>query len=318
MSTPESVGRYAGKRIGVLMGGMSSEREISLRSGANIHRALGSLGLESILIDVGRDIARRLSDEKIDIAFLALHGRFGEDGCIQGLLELMGIPYTGSGVLGSSIGMNKLVTKKILRDSDIPVPDTILFRDHGDEETIRKIKSSIGFPVIVKPNGEGSSVGVELVGSSDELRDRLPGYRKQFPDFFAEQYVNGREITVGLLPGEEDVEVLPILELRPKNAFYDFEAKYTQGKTDFLCPAPIAKHREAKIRDYVKSAYRELHLSGVARIDAMLDQDENPWFLEVNTLPGMTDTSDIPAMAKAAGVSMEEVVLRILDDAKAR
>lgn len=305
--------KYAGRRIGVLMGGMSSEREISLRSGSNIHRALTSLGLDAVTIDIGRDAASQIASSGIDIAFLALHGRYGEDGCIQGLLEIMNIPYTGSGVLGSAIGMSKSVTKSILQAAGIPVPASINVDFGNIAGTVRLCGEKLGFPAVLKANAEGSSVGVNLVHSAEELTSALNLAASSFPDSFIEQYIQGREITVGLVGGSGGVRVLPILELRPRKEFYDFEAKYTKGMTEFDIPARIKKEKEEQIRNHVRRAFQVLSCGGVVRIDAMLDKDENPYFLEVNTLPGMTDTSDIPAMAASEGMSMEELCVLILD-----
>ena len=305
--------RFSGKKIAVLMGGMSSEREISLRSGNNVFNALKKLGLDAVPIDVTPKIYNDLEKEKPDVAFIVLHGKFGEDGCVQGLLEIMNIPYTGSGVLGSSIGMNKVITKRILSDNDIPVPADVSI-DWSDLDTcLKKIEDEIGYPAVLKPVSEGSSIGVQLIKDAPALRKALGNYREQYPQAFVEQYVRGRELTVGLIGKGDSVTVLPIMALEPKSEFYDFEAKYTKGKTDFEIPARMSKETEELVRFYSIKAFNELHLGGVARVDVILDAEENPYFLEANTIPGMTDTSDIPAMAKAAGMSYEDIVATILD-----
>jgi D-alanine-D-alanine ligase len=305
--------KYKDKNIAVLLGGLSSEREISIRSGTNVFNALKKLGLNCITIDVDRNIASRLLEEKIDIAVVMLHGKYGEDGCIQGLLEVMGIPYTGPGVLCSAIGMNKRITKKILKTSGIPVPSYVDVDFSNLDKTVEEA-SKFGFPLIVKPNTEGSSIGVKKVSSKNELKETLENY--EYKDCFIEKFIDGKEITVGSILTKYEYIELPFLGLLPQNEFYDFEAKYTKGKTIMELPARVSKKTEEKIRNYLKTAFYDLNIYGVARFDLILDNEENPFFLEVNTLPGMTETSDIPAMAKAAGMSFEELVLYILRSAE--
>ena len=307
------ISRYTNKTIGVLMGGMSSEREISLRSGANVFRALQSLGLRAVQIDVGRDIASRLVSEKIDIAFIALHGTYGEDGCIQGLLEILGIPYTGSGVAASAIAMDKMLTKKIWSMSGVPVPVSVEIDAAHPDTSIRAVGEKLGYPVVLKPISEGSSVGVELVKSQDELRAHIAEYSRKYRYSFAEQYISGKELTVGILDDGVSVTALPILELRPKNEFYDFEAKYTKGMTDFVIPAEIPAEAAKNIQDTTKLAFSELGLKGFARIDVMLEPGGDFYYLEANSLPGLTDTSDIPAMAREVGMDMPQLAKKILD-----
>ncbi|NPV02368.1 MAG: D-alanine--D-alanine ligase [Brevinematales bacterium] len=307
------ISRYTNKTIGVLMGGMSSEREISLRSGANVLRALQSLGLRAVQIDVGRDIASRLVSEKIDIAFIALHGTYGEDGCIQGLLEILGIPYTGSGVAASAIAMDKMLTKKIWSMSGVPVPGSVEIDAAHPDTSIRAVGEKLGYPVVLKPISEGSSVGVELVKSQDDLRAHIAEYSRKYRYSFAEQYISGKELTVGILDDGVSVTALPILELRPKNEFYDFEAKYTKGMTDFVIPAEIPAEATKNIQDTTKRAFSELGLKGFARIDVMLEPGGDFYYLEANSLPGLTDTSDIPAMAREVGMDMPQLAKKILD-----
>lgn len=312
----DSVGlieRFKGKKIAVLMGGMSSEREISIRSGNNVFNSLKKLGLNAIQIDVTPHIYKELDKERPDVAFVVLHGQYGEDGCIQGLLEIMNIPYTGSGVLGSSIGMNKIITKRILSDNGIPVPADVSINWSDLDTSVKKVESDVGFPSVLKPVSEGSSIGIQLIKDGPSLKKALEHYREKYPQAFVEQYIRGKEITIGLVGKGDAVTMLPIMALEPKNEFYDYDAKYTKGKTDFEIPARISKDTEELVRCYSIKAFNDLHLSGVARIDVILDAEENPYFLEVNTIPGMTDTSDIPAMAKAAGLNFEDIVATILD-----
>lgn len=308
------VERFRNKRIAVLLGGVSSEREISIRSGENIYNALVKQGFDVIKLDVDASIARRLVKENVDIAFIALHGKYGEDGCIQGLLEILGIPYTGSGVLASAVGMNKLATKKILMAEGIKVPDYIRL-DTGEpaDKLLQKILNTLGLPIVLKPIDEGSSVGVIIVKEEEYLRSIIRNYLRRFPYSYAEKYIKGKELTVGVMGNGEEVEVLPIMELRPKKEFYDFEAKYTKGMTDFIIPPDISEEQYRKVAELSIKAFKALECKGVVRFDMMLsEEDGEVYFLEVNTIPGMTETSDIPAMAKAAGISFEEIVLKIL------
>ncbi|MBN1629955.1 MAG: D-alanine--D-alanine ligase [Thermoleophilia bacterium] len=301
------------KTIGVLMGGLSGEREVSLRSGANCLRALESRGYKAVAIDAGRDVALRLDEAGIEVAFLALHGRYGEDGTIQGLLETMGIPYTGSGVLASALGMNKIATKKVVRGSGVATPDYYeVGKNEPASEAAGRIEGALGLPVMLKPVEEGSSLGVVKCKTDAELETCIEGARVEFGAIFAEGFVAGTEITVGVLERNGGLEALPILELLPKNEFYDYEAKYTAGMTDFVLPARLAPPVYAEAEREAVAAFSAVGCRGYARVDMMVDAAGRPWFVEVNTLPGMTDTSDLPAQARAAGISYEELVETIL------
>jgi D-alanine-D-alanine ligase len=301
------------KTIGVLMGGLSGEREVSLRSGQNCLHALLSRGYQAVAIDAVRDVAKRLEDAGVEVAFLALHGRYGEDGTIQGLLEVMGIPYTGSGVLASSLGMNKIATKKIIQGTGLPTPD---YYEISPKETAAaaaaRIQTGLGLPVMLKPVEEGSSLGVTKCGNVQELTASIARGRADFGAVFAERFVPGREITVGVLERGGAPEALPILELVPKNEFYDYEAKYTKGMTEFILPARLTAGVYAEAERVSVGAFVAVGCRGYARVDLMVDQAGVPWFVEINTLPGMTDTSDLPAQARAAGISYEELVETIL------
>ncbi|MCL5735417.1 MAG: D-alanine--D-alanine ligase [Actinobacteria bacterium] len=301
------------KTIGVLMGGLSGEREISLRSGANCLNALQSLGYRAIRIDAVRDVAERLDEEGIEVAFLALHGRYGEDGSIQGLLEIMGIPYTGSGVLASALGMNKIAAKKVVRGSGVPTPDycEIPF-DAEPVSAAAQVETEVGLPVMLKPVEEGSSLGVSKCKTSEQLRAYLGHGLAEYGAMFAEKFISGTEITVGVLERAGRGEALPILELVPKNEFYDYEAKYTEGMTDFILPARLESSVYAKAQAVAVAAFAAIGCRGYGRVDIMVDKEGVPWFIEVNTLPGMTELSDLPAQARAAGLSYEELVETIL------
>lgn len=288
------------KSIAVIAGGTSLEREISLRSGANVLKAVLSLGYSARLVDPSHD---DISSTEFDFAFLALHGKGGEDGSIQGLLEWKGIPYSGSGILASAIAYNKIVTKKLLMSEGLP---TAAFIELHSEDDIDRVKS---YPVVIKPALEGSSIGVYLVSCEDELRSRYREMSQTFTHLFVETYLKGREITISLL-GDR---IFPILELVPKNAFYDFEAKYTAGMTTFILPAVFDENLERRIKQLAMKAYDVVGCRGAIRVDMIIDANHHPFILELNTIPGMTDTSDLPAQAKAAGINFEALVQQIID-----
>jgi D-alanine-D-alanine ligase len=308
-------------KVAVLCGGLSNEREVSLRSGKNCLAALQRLGYENAeIVDVGKDLSQVLQSKGIEVSFMALHGRWGEDGAVQGLLELLGIPYTGSGILSSAVSMSKPLTKKLLSANSIPFAPTIVITQR-EENQIDEILSKIDWlPVMVKPLSEGSSVGVVKVTEKSEVKAKVVETLEQFGGVLLEKYVSGREITIGVLeePPEhrngKDIWALPILELRPKSkaGFYDYEAKYTKGMTEFILPAEMPEDLTGKCQQLAVSTFRALNCSGYARVDMIVGQDGQPYVLEVNTLPGMTDTSDLPAMAQEAGISYDQLVERIL------
>jgi D-alanine-D-alanine ligase len=295
------------KRIGVLMGGLSQERDISLKTGKAIAKALTAKGYRAQPIDVTHRIAETLSKEKIDCAFLALHGRFGEDGTIQGMLELMRIPYTGSGVLASALALHKVMTKRIFHYEKIPTPlFDVLHRQQIKRGPQREI--SLPLPVVVKPAREGSTIGISIVTKEKQLIPALKKASQYDEEILVEEFVKGREITVGIL---EDLP-LPIVEIAPKSGFYDFHSKYTKGETQYIIPARIPREKYLTAQDLSLRAFRALGCSGVARIDLILDERDNPFVIEVNTLPGMTETSLLPKAANFAGIAFEELVERIL------
>lgn len=308
--------RFRDKTIAVLMGGISSEREVSLRSGANCLRALQALGYHAVAIDAQPDVALRLTAEGAEVAFLALHGRYGEDGTIQGLLEILGIPYTGSGVLASALAMNKVACKKVCAQSGIPTP---VYREidlaTDAEELACAIEGEIGYPLMLKPVQEGSSVGVVKLSAPGSLAPAIEEGRHRFGSIFAEQCIVGAEITVGVLEGAEGPYALPILELVPKREFYDYEAKYTHGLTEFIIPARLEPAVYAEAQRLACRVFQAVGCRGYCRVDFMVESDGVPQFTEVNTLPGMTDLSDLPAQARHAGISYEELVELILNTA---
>ena len=278
------------KRIGVLMGGISEEREISLRTGGAILDALKAKGYKAVPIDAGRDLGRVLKNKKIDIAFIALHGRYGEDGCVQGLLEVMGIPYTGSGVKASAMAMDKATAKKVMLHHGVSTPASTIYNGKG----VSKVK----LPVVVKPASQGSAIGVSIVRKPAALKKAV-AYAEGFGGgVLIERFVEGRELTVAILDGK----VLPTIEIRPRKGFYDYNAKYTKGMTEFLVPAPLKKSVDRRVAREALAAYESLGCSGAARVDVMLDKLGTPYVLEVNTIPGMTSLSLFPMAAAAAGM----------------
>jgi len=299
------VNEFKKKRIGLLMGGLSREREISLKTGKAILRALTEKGYAVTPIDVGPDIAQRLIEEKIERAFLALHGRFGEDGTIQGMLELMRIPYTGSGVLASALAIHKIMTKKVLLCEKIPTPafEVVLRREIGKEKSI-----SSPLPLVVKPAREGSTIGVSIARTEGELASALKEAAIYDEEILVEKFMDGKEITVGILG---DIP-LPVIEIVPKSGFYDYRSKYTKGETEYIIPARIPREKYLYAQQVSIGAFRALGCVGCARVDLMTDGEGNPFVIDVNTMPGMTETSLLPQAASYAGISFEDLVERIL------
>ncbi len=291
-------------KVAVLLGGRSGEREVSLKSGAAVLAALLRSGVDAHAFDPAE---RPLHDlEGFDRAFIALHGRYGEDGTIQGALELMGIPYTGSGVMASSVGMDKWRTKLLWRAANIATPDFVLVTADSD---FAAIESALGLPLFVKPANEGSSIGISKVKRAGELQPAFAEVAKSDPLVLAEQFVGGGEYTVGIL-GDS---VLPVIRIVPANEFYDFEAKYLRDDTQYLCPCGLPPQQEAQIQAEALQAFRIIGGRGWGRVDFLMDEAGRHYFLEVNTSPGMTDHSLVPMAAKAAGLSFDQLVLKILE-----
>ncbi len=289
------------------MGGKSAEREVSLNTGRDISRALQAKGYKCTPIDVGEDIVERLAQEQIDVVFVALHGKWGEDGAIQGLLEVLGIPYTGSGVLASALAMNKLASKKVFAYHKIPSPP-FYYWEARSKKTLSLRDTGLKLPVVVKPCAEGSSVGVSIVSKSEAWKTALQQASKFGPDVIIEAFIPGREIQVGIF----DDRVLGTVEVRPKEEFYDYKAKYTPGRSEYDVPAPLEETVEKEVREIALKAHRSLGCEGVSRVDFRLDPEGNVFILEVNTIPGMTATSLVPKIAKEAGISYEELAEKIL------
>jgi len=297
-----------GKRIGVLLAGMSVEREVSLRSGAAISKALRGLQYEVVEIDVQRDLPEQLTKHRIDVAFIALHGRYGEDGCVQGLLESMFIPYTGSGVLASSVGMEKVFAKQIFLSEGIPAPRHLTFRESG---TARAAFDSLPFavPVVVKPSREGSSVGVHICKTRDQYEKAVEDAAQYAGLLMVEEYIKGREVQGAVL----DDEALGAIEVVPAREFYDYEAKYsTSSGTRYLFPAPLPPNQYERVNQVCLAAHRALGCSGATRSDVIVAESGDVYLLELNTLPGMTATSLLPKIAAGRGIDFPALCERLL------
>jgi D-alanine-D-alanine ligase len=294
-------------KIGVLMGGLSREREISLKTGTAILKALSEKGYNAHAIDVGHDVAEVLIKEKLECAFVALHGRFGEDGTIQGMLELMRIPYTGSGVLASALAMHKILSKKVFLYEKIPTP---AYESVCREEIERgqKTKISLPLPVVVKPAREGSTIGVSIVQREEDLLPSLRIASQCDEEILVEEFIRGKEVTVGIL-GDSP---LPIIEIAPRSGFYDYRSKYTKGETQYIIPARLSRERYLEAQEVSLKAYKALGCSGCVRVDVMMDEEGNPFVIDVNTMPGMTETSLVPQAARYAGIPFGDLAERIL------
>lgn len=298
------------RRVAVVYGGLSNERNVSIKSGMNVVTSLEKLGVEVVPFDLRRETIPALLTLKVDLMFLALHGKFGEDGTLQGMLELAGMPYTGSNSRTSSICFDKEITYRLVRDIvDLPV-----WRRIGGEVDLEGWET---FPCVVKPVREGSSIGVFICDDLAVLKERTRELLGTYDFLLLEEYVEGREITISIIDSEDDHMVLPILEIRPKRRFYDYEAKYTAGLTDFVVPAPMNNDVYEMIIEKSAAIYDLLGCKDFARIDGIL-RDKTFFFLEVNTIPGMTDLSDLPMSARAAGMSFEDIVRGVIESAEKR
>ncbi len=291
-------------KVAVLFGGKSAEREVSLKSGNAVLAALRHAGVDAYAFDPAE---RPLHDiEKYDRVFIALHGRYGEDGTIQGALELMGIPYTGSGVMASSVGMDKWRTKLLWQAAGIPTPQ---FEMITAESNFAAVEARLGLPLFVKPANEGSSIGISKVKHAGALQEAYETATRYDPLVLAEQFIGGGEYTVGIL-GDM---ALPVIRIVPANEFYDYDAKYLRDDTQYLCPCGLSPEVERRIRADALRAFHVLGGQGWGRVDFLMDEDGQHYFLEANTSPGMTDHSLVPMGAKAAGIEFDQLVLRILE-----
>jgi len=303
---------FKDKRVGVLLGGLSNEREISLRSGKAVAEGLRKKGYTVIEIDVDPSLPEKLKSEEIDVAFIVLHGRYGEDGAVQGLLEMMRIPYTGSGILASAVALDKILTKRVLQERGFLTPSFAYFDTNQTTAKAFARSFSLSYPVIVKPASEGSTIGITIVKEALSLETALLAAAEYDSKILVEEFVKGVEVTAGVLNGEP----LPLIEVVPKSGFYDFQSKYTKGATEYILPARIPDGLSREIQEITMEICQELGCEGMSRADYIVDAEERPFFLEINTIPGMTETSLIPKAAAHAGISFEDLVEKILDSSR--
>lgn len=305
-------------KIAVLCGGLSNEREVSLRSGKNVFKALVELGYKDVtFIDVDRNIAETLRENKIEYVINMLHGRYGEDGCIQGVLEFLNIPYSGCNVKSSAICMDKIMTKRVLStDETIPLIKSVNVNSLNYKEKIKELN----FPIIIKPANEGSSIGMSKVNSIDELDEAIESALKCDKEILIEEYLVGQSATVGVLEkinekNEREIFATEILEFKTKTEWYDYDAKYTKGLTEFILPAQFNNELSEKIKNLAIKAHKLCDCKGLSRVDFLV-YNNIPYILEINTNPGMTDTSDLPAQASAMGIDYNSLVELILKTAE--
>ena len=308
------------KRILVVMGGTSSEKEVSMRSGEAMYKAVCEKGYNAEKFVLTSSNAGDIIAIKPDCVLLALHGKGGEDGCIQGMLELAGIPYTGSGVASSAACMNKIFTKKIIAFEGIRTSKFIsigINEEFSYEQLKDRVLQEIGLPAVIKAPCQGSSVGVKIARSADSLSSILEEIYQLDHELLIEKYLPGKEITIPVIKKGKNISTLPIIEITSENSFYDYESKYTVGMSHHIIPAQISKDNEEIIKQMAIDTYKALNCSGLVRVDFMLDSNELPYVMEVNTLPGMTETSLVPDAARACGIEFNELVSLLIEDALA-
>jgi D-alanine-D-alanine ligase len=307
-------------KVAVLKGGPSLERQVSLRSGARVEDALQRLGHEVLPIDVASDLIEQLEADRPDVAFVALHGRGGEDGTVQELLDIVGIPYTGSGVLACMRAIDKVLTKHLLVEAGLPTPEFFAFsetafRELGAAEALPAIEERLAFPIVVKPAGQGSALGVKFARTAQDVPAALVAAFSYDSRVLLERHVDGRDIAVSVLDDDDGPRSLPIVEAVPRDEdFYDFESRYEIGRTDFVCPAVLGDELTARSQELALSTYRLLGCRGFARVDLMIEESSGePLVLEVNAIPGLTETSLLPMAAEAAGMGFDDLIARILE-----
>lgn len=304
MNTDSQTAKYG--KVAVLMGGMSAEREISLKSGEAVLTALKASGVDAHALDVGKDVIEQLNAGKYDRVFNMLHGRGGEDGVIQGALELLGLPYTGSKVMASALGMDKLKTKEVWIANNLPTPAYyVINKDTSPEDVLKLLR----LPIIIKPMREGSSIGMSKVTVNDELQAAMQLALRYDEAVLAEQWIDGEEYTAGIVGNVS----LPLIRLETTNTFYDYEAKYESNSTLYHCPSELDVEKEKSFQDLAVQAFKAVGASDWGRVDMMVDRGGDAFLIEVNTLPGMTDHSLVPMAAKQAGIDFNQLVMKILD-----
>ncbi|WP_425060778.1 D-alanine--D-alanine ligase B [Sporomusa carbonis] len=301
------------KKIAVVMGGPSAEREVSLNTGRAILAALQEKGYNAVGIDLSpRHFVEQLNVEKIEVVFNAIHGLYGEDGLMQGTLEMLGIPYTGSGVLASAIAMDKAVTKRLFMAAEIPTPRSRLYnKNNAGYHLPDEILTEFGVPVVIKPTAQGSSIGVVIVEDAAEIGNAVAEAFKYSDRIIVEEFISGKELTVSIL-GNDKPEALPIIEIVPQSGRYDYKSKYTKGATEYIVPARLEPEITSLVQKIALDAYKLLGCRGIGRVDVMLDSNNKPYVLEVNTIPGMTATSLVPKAAASIGIGFADLCERIL------
>jgi D-alanine-D-alanine ligase len=301
------------KKIGVLMGGLSAEREVSLQSGEHVYQTLIERGYDAVKIFVDRDLDLVLRQSGVEVVFNALHGRYGEDGCVQGLLEILGIPYTGSGVLASALTMHKVKAKEIFRLHNLPTaPYYVMTRDRF--VNLEEVHGAFGFPVVVKPAGEGSSVGVSLARDLDELEEACEEAFRFDDSVLVERYIKGREVHVGIV-GDK---ALGAIEIAPEGGIFDYRAKYTPGHAEYFLPARLSPERYRGVLTQALRAHQVTGCGGATRVNMIVSDLGNEYLLEINTLPGLTPQSLLPRIAGLAGMGFADLVEAILEDGRLR
>lgn len=305
--TPQSI------KVALLAGGKSGERTVSLSSGKSVEQALRSVGFEVVMLDpASKDDLKILLNESFDVAFLALHGKGGEDGTIQGFLETIGLPYTGSGVWASATAVNKITSKFFYREAGIPTPASM--RLHDPQTSSEEIKEKVGLPCVVKAATEGSALGVYICNTEEEVKEAVEKVFTVDTSAFVETFVKGGEFTVGVL-GSDVPEALPVIKIIPVNEFYDYESKYATGGSQHICPAPLSEEDTKRAQELALKAHQVLGCRSVSRTDLLQDETGKFWVLETNTLPGMTATSLLPDAAKVKGISFEQLCSDMIFDA---
>ncbi len=302
-------------KTGVIYGGRSAEREVSLMSGRGVQEALTSQGVDAHLFDIGERSLAELAAQGYERVFIALHGRYGEDGTIQGALELLGLPYTGSGTMASSLAMDKIMTKKVWLYHDLPTPEHV---ELTSEAELDSVVERLGLPLIIKPPHEGSTLGLTKVEQLADLAPALELALRYDSIALGERFIQGRELTVPLLGKGEDARALPVIEILAPDGNYDYEHKYHSDSTEYLCPAPLSPSTAQRVQELARQAYVALGCEGWGRADIMLDSQEQPWLLEMNTSPGMTSHSLVPMSAAALGMSYAELCVEILRTASCK
>ncbi len=301
------------KKVAILYGGLSTEREVSLNTGKSIFDALKDKDFDTVLIDAGKDLSEKLREVGPDVAVIALHGKYGEDGCVQGLLEILGIPYTGPGVMASSLAMNKIMTKKIFIYENIPTPEFMVIDGERSSpvEISQMVLNKMKLPVVIKSASQGSSIGVCFAFQEEDVKEGIVECLKYDHEILVEQFIKGRELTVSIMGNSEPV-VLPILEIVSQSGVYDYHAKYTTGASShFAAELPEAIDKE--IRGIAARAYRAVGCTGLSRVDFLVSENNEPYVLEINTSPGMTATSLFPDAARAAGINFPDLIERLIN-----